>query len=155
MNEEYLNFFGVCITVSVIHWTVPYLSCMAKLRDQTHIFVVLLEISLKNMKILLISSLLFYNNYKMNEEYTHNWPLQYVCQDYALASYTTYVVCVKLILWTTNFWETFLWLVYLLVEYLPESCWKKVAEEILSVFSFWCLTWYTNLCFTSNKPTHY
>ena len=41
----------------------------------------------------------------------HNWPLQQFSQDYALASYTTYVVCVNFIReWrdrTTEFCETF------------------------------------------------
>ena len=28
-------------------------------------------------------------------------------------------------------------------------------KNFFFIFSFWCLTWYTNLGFTSNKPTYY
>ena len=34
-----------------------------------------------------------------------------------------------------------------LLEFLPDICWEKMAEEILFVFCF--------DGFTSNKPTHY
>ena len=44
---------------------------------------------------------------------------------------------------------------YFLSEFLPEICWKEIAEEILFVFHFWCLAWGSNRDFTSNKPTHY
>ena len=50
------------------------------------------------------------------------------------------------------FMAIFIWL----SEFLPEICWEQIAEEILFVFRlFWCLTWDSNLGFSSNKPTHY
>ena len=43
-----------------------------------------------------------------------------------------------------------------LSEFLPEICWEEIPEEIF-FFHIWfrCLTWDTDLDFTSNKPTHY
>ena len=75
------------------------------------------------------------------------------CQDYDLVPNTTHVVCFNFIRkwrdlqfkrrpWTTDFWETFTWQVYLLSEFLPEICWAEIAEEIFFFhISFWCLIW--------------
>ena len=39
---------------------------------------------------------------------------------------------------------------------MPEICWEEIAEKnFIFHFSFWCLIWYTNPGFKSNKPTHY
>ena len=43
-------------------------------------------------------------------------------------------------------------ILFLLLEFLPEICWKEDAEEI---FAFRCLTWGLNRGFSFNKPTHY
>ena len=64
-----------------------------------------------------------------------------------LVSHKTYVVCVNVIYkWRdlqfkvdskkTWFWETFHGNIYLLSEFLSESCWKEIAEELLLVFWF-------------------
>ena len=105
----------------------------------------------------------------MKSIYKHNWPLKSISQDYGLAFYSTYVVCVNFIRerrglqfnvdfeQQISFWETISWRFYLLPEFLPEICWEEITEEIFLFFhtSFWCLTWYTKPGFTSNKPTHY
>ena len=92
----------------------------------------------------------------------HNWPLQHFRQNYGLASDTTQVVCVNFIReWRdlefnvaserqvpkTLFDVRFI----LLSEFLPEIYWKEIVEGIF----FWCLTWDTNLRFTSDKSTYY
>ena len=44
-----------------------------------------------------------------------------------------------------DFWETFSWQLYLLLEFMSETYWEEIAEEIRD----------TNPGFMSNKPTHY
>ena len=66
-----------------------------------------------------------------------------------LVSHTTYVMRVNFIYkWRylqfkvgserQIFWETFNGNFILLSEFLPEICWKEIAEEILFVFRLWC-----------------
>ena len=60
-------------------------------------------------------------------------------QDYDLASQTAHAVSVNFIrkwrslhsesLTSTDFWETFSWQIYLLLEFLPEITWREIAEE--------------------------
>ena len=70
----------------------------------------------------------------------HNWSLQSFSQDYDQVSQTTYVVCFNFYTWVagptvlsllraTNFWETSRGSFYLLPEFLPEICWKKLRFE--------------------------
>ena len=95
------------------------------------------------------------NIFNLLHTYIYNWPLQPFSQDYSLASHINHVVCVNFICewrdlqfnidsWRQIFWETFSWQVYFLSEFLPETCWEEVAEEIFSYFIFWWLTWDTN-----------
>ena len=56
-----------------------------------------------------------------------------------------------------SFWETFSWQSYC---FYSQSLCQKSAERNRRRnncfhISFWCLTWYMNPGFTSNKPTHY
>ena len=97
----------------------------------------------------------------------HNWPLQPFCQDYGLASHTTYVVCVHFIRkWRSysltstanarflrNFFMAGLFTVRVFTRNLPRG--NRRRNILFFYISFRCLTWDTKPGFTSNKPTHY
>ena len=77
-----------------------------------------------------------------------------------LVSQTTYVVYVGSLHFNVDseqqiYLKNFSWQIHLVSEFLPEICWEEIADEIFFHISFWCLTWDTNLGFTSNKPIHY
>ena len=85
--------------------------------------------------------------------------ISYKCN--ILTPHTTQLVCVKFIYdWRALQFnldsERKIFEVYLFVEFLSEICREEITEEIFfSHFSFWCLTWDTNLGFTFNKPANY
>ena len=69
-----------------------------------------------------------------------------------LVSHTTYVVCVNFkpkwqgLRFNVDserqiFWETLMAILFLHSEFLPEICWKEIAEEILYVFCFDIWPW--------------
>ena len=81
-----------------------------------------------------------------------------------LVSHATYVVCVNFMHnWLDLqfkvdserqiFWETFNGNFIYFSEFLPEICWKEIAEEILYIFRF--DVWPGTRTFSANKPTHY
>ena len=99
-------------------------------------------------------------------KYIHNWSLQPFSQDCGLASHATYVVCFNFIHeWQDLqfnvdseqqiFEKLFMAILFTFPEFLPEICWKEIAEKNTFRISFWCLAWSSNPVFLSNKPTHY
>ena len=83
-----------------------------------------------------------------------------------LVSYTTYVVCVKLIHKWRNlqfkvdrerqiFWETFHQFLFTLRRVFARNLLKRNRRRNTFRIAFCCLGWNSNPAFSPNKPTHY
>ena len=98
--------------------------------------------------------------------YMRNCPLQPFIQDYGLASHTTHIVCVNFIReWRHlelnvdsewQFFEKLFHVNFIYSEFFARNLLRGIyLRNLFFYISFRCLTWGTNLGFTSNKPTHY